>query len=234
MKTVRFILLALVWLLFAMVLPALPLSASAAQGNVVQMNKIIPYKPQLKMSDLAGVPDSVQVELSPGRQISVAQLRRLEILQQKMQAPKISRLPAALRIKPSPTGGRRLYSVSELPSLLKLPDRETIVLPSGHRATVAQIKFLQPFVEKQTGISFNALPKRPNLQGTAVQINARSDWQAILQMPDSTILESPNGRRITVAEAKQYLIQHPNALPVDKTTPGTSIKQQNSRKGGGQ
>lgn len=220
-------------LLLGLCLPDFVPNAEAVQGKINPSSNIIRYSPALKMKNLDSVPDTAFVEFSPSRRISVAKLRRLELLQQKMRAPKISRLPAALRIKPSPTGGQRLHSASELPSILKLPDQETIVFPSGRRASVAQIKFLQPFVEKQTGISFAALPKRPNLLGTAVKVNARSDWKAILQMPDSTILESPNGRRITVSEAKQYLTKHPSALPTSKTIPNSLGAPQNSRKGGG-
>jgi hypothetical protein len=233
MKATWVIFLATAALLLNLSLPGFVPNTWSAQGSTALTPNIIKYTPALKVKDLTGIPDTSFVEFSPGRRISVGALRKLEIKQQQMRAPKVSRLPAALRIKPSPAGGRRLHSASELPSILKLPDRETIILPSGRRATVAQIKFLQPFVEKQTGISFAALPKRPNLLGTAVKVNARSDWKAILQMPDSTILESPSGRRITVAEAKQYLVQHPNALPANKTPPGTLGAPQNSRKGGG-
>jgi hypothetical protein len=88
-----------------------------------------------------------------------------------------------------------------LAAALSRPDSDTLELPSGRRLTVAQLEFLKPQIEKQLG--------RPLAAGaatrSAVKVDRGTDWRRILRMPDDTLLEAPDGTRVTVADLKRAL-----------------------------
>lgn len=168
---------------------------------------VLKHTPNMRMTDLAGRPDTDQVEFSGGGRMSVGTIRRLEAAAQKLRTPGVYRIPAAVRTKPAATG-TRLNNAADLAEALKRPDNETVQLPSGQRATVGQIKFVQPEVERQLGRKLTAIPSRPNLAGSTLKVTRNTtedEWKNILQKPDSTVIESPHGTRITVGELKQFL-----------------------------
>jgi hypothetical protein len=177
-------------------------------GSVIAEAGVVKYTPNMRMTDLAGRPDTDHVEFSGGRRVSVGDLRRLTATAQQMRAAAPgSRLPATLKIKPAATG-TRINNASDLAAALKRSDNETVQFPSGRLATVGQVKLLQPLVEKQLGRKLTAAPLRPNLAGPAIKVSqstTKDEWKGILQKPDSTVIESPSGKRITVGELKQTL-----------------------------
>jgi len=176
---------------------------------------IMKYTPNMTVKSLAGRPDTDLIELKNGRRVSVGDLRRLDTAAQKMRAPKIDRMPAVLKVKPAATG-IKINNAADLAAALKLPDNATVQLPSGRFATVGQIKLVQPLVEKRIGHSLTMMVQRPNLSGPSIKITkgtTRAQWESILKRPDNTVLESPNGKRITVGEAKQYLAKNFKAMP---------------------
>ncbi len=184
-------------------------------GTVSAEPAIVKYTPNMTVKSLAGRPDTDLVELRNGRRVSVGDLRRLDAAAQKMRAPRVDRMPAALKVKPAATG-TKIRNAADLAAALKLPDNTTVQLPSGRLATVGQIKLVQPLIEKRLGHSLAMVQQRPNLTGPAIKINkntTRAQWEDILKKPDATVLESPNGKRITVGEAKQYLAKNPKAMP---------------------
>lgn len=191
---------------------------------------IVKYTPDMTVNSLAGRPDTDLGELKNGRRVSLGDLRRLEAAAQKMRAPKVDLMPAVLKLKPAATG-TPVKTAADLVAALKLPDNATVQLPSGRLATVGQIKLVQPLVEKRLGHSLAMVVQRPNLTGPAIKImkgTTRAQWEDILKKPDTTVLESPNGKRITVGEAKQYLAKNNTAIPgaaPRKTVPASAPKQ---------
>ncbi len=198
------------WLIFvgaltaASIFTAVTNDATAAQATG---DRIVKYTPNMPANALVGRPDSDFVELSDGRRLRVGDVRRLTATAQKMRVAPVRQLPPALTAKPAATG-KRVNNAAELAAALKLPDNETVVLPSGRRVTVGQIKFVQPQVEKRLGRQLTSAPQRPGLTGPAIKISkstTKDEWKSILQKPDGTVIESPNGTRITVGELKQAL-----------------------------
>jgi hypothetical protein len=184
-------------------------------GAALAEPDIVKYTPNMTVNSLAGRSDTDLVELKNGRRVSVGDLRRLDTAAQKMRAPKIDRMPAVLKVKPAATG-IKINNAADLAAALKLPDNATVQLPSGRFATVGQIKLVQPLVEKRIGHSLTMMVQRPNLSGPSIKITkgtTRAQWESILKRPDNTVLESPNGKRITVGEAKQYLAKNFKAMP---------------------
>jgi hypothetical protein len=215
-------------LLLAVSSPGFALDKQTAQSGTAATNNpnIIKYNSTITAQSLAGRPDSDFVEFSNGRRLRVRDIRRLQTVQQKMMAANPGRLlPAALKVKPA-SKGRLLNTQADIVAALKRPDSETVQLPSGRLVTVGQIKFVQPLVEKRLGRSLAQI-NQSNLEGPAIKITkttTKSEWINILRMPDSTVLESPNGKRITLGKLKQEMTQKRKIAPV-KTAPALTPKQ---------
>lgn len=174
--------------------------AGLAPAGLAADDHVIRYTPQLRAEELRGRPDSDIVLLPNGRQMRLGDLRRVTALAGRLRAAPVKPLPPALTIRPAPRG-LRVNDANELAAALALPESDTLELPSGRRLTVAQLKFLQPQIEKQLGRPLAAAtPGR-----TAMKVGARPDWKRILQMPDDTLLEAPDGTRVTVADLKRAL-----------------------------
>lgn len=202
------VLLALAMIASQDTLIAQPSNSNTASMSTAATPNIIKYAPNLKVSSLAGRADTDIVEFSDGRRMRVGDIRRLQVLQQKMRAAVPgSRLTAALKVKPATTG-IQIKNAADLAAALKRPDNETVKLPSGRLVTVGQIKLLQPLLEKRLGRKLEITSLQPDRSGPALKISkttTREQWKSILQKPDNTVLESPNGKRITVGELKQWL-----------------------------
>ncbi len=203
-----------VLLIIAMSTPGFAAGERPAQGASANAN-VIKYKPGLKTQDLAGRPDSDVVQLSNGKTISVGKWRQLDALAKKLRAPRVDRTPAALKVTQAQLNARpvkmKLNNASDISAALKIPDDNAVVqLPSGKRATVGQIKLVQPFVERKLGMKLSTIPSRAVMTGPAVHVDKNtpvSEWQKISKMPDNTVLEA-NGARITIGEFRQLLPQY--------------------------
>ena len=170
--------------------------AIAAQSSVVK------YSPGMQLNGLANRPDSDLVQFSDGRSMRLGDLRRLEQLRPRLRAGSAPKIPRQLQFQPAATGAP-VRDAGDLAAALKRPDSDTVVLPSGRLATVGQIRFLQPMLEKKLGRSLTAAGS-----GKTIQVSKstnRQQWQSIKNMPGDTVLVSPSGKRITVEALKEYL-----------------------------
>lgn len=190
-------------------------------GVVAAAPDIIKQTPGLRMTELAGRSDTDTVEFSGGRTMRVGDLRRLETLGKRLRASRgtgTGRNLAALRAVPVETKNtRRLSGASDLATALKGGPGDTVKLPSGRVLSVAQIKVLQPYIEKRLGRRID-VAGRPALSGQAESVKSGTDLKKLLLkkdggLSDSTILESPKGTRITVGELKQFLAGVPRSIP---------------------
>ncbi len=191
------------------------------------------HTPGMTVGSLAGRADTDVIQFSNGRHVTVGQMRRLEAAAKIMRAPRADKLPASLKAKP--TGSNIVVSNGrELATALKRPDNDTMQFPSGQRVTVGVVRFLQPYIEKKLGRKMDQVPTRPDLTGPAVNVSkntTKEEWKNILRKPDSTVLQSPNGARVTIGELKPYLLKRTQARPA-----GTPVKTSAPlpvRKGGG-
>lgn len=210
-------------------------------GNVSGQN-IVQYKPGLKTSSLAAMPDTALVELPNGRRVSIGTIRHLENAAKIMRTARVNRTPATLKYLPDKNNvAMQVKTTNDLMAALKLPDNTTVKFPSGRVATVGQIKFVQPLIEKHLGRQMISIQQKPNLSGPAIKIpenmsksmsksEQQKFWEDVLQKPDSTVLESPHGKRITVAELKKEITKN-NKPANSKTSPRTGPPQFNKQGG---
>ena len=163
---------------------------------------LIKYDGHLSLPALQHRPDTDLVELSNGRRIKLGELRRLDTFSKKLRATPDRHVIPGLRQQPATIARVNIKSAADLTAALKLQDTETIQLPSGKRYTVAQLRLAQEMAIRNLGIQ----PQQRVMQhGALIHVSARTDWKAVLSGPDTTILQSPNGTKITVAELKKTL-----------------------------
>jgi hypothetical protein len=182
---------------------------------------LIPWHRGMRISTLAGRPDSDFVVFSDQRRMRVGALRKIEAAAQQMRGASTARaLPPGLIARPAATG-TPVTDAADLATALKRGGTDTLELPSGQTLTAAQLRFLQPEVEKKLGRRLDAVPARPVLTGPAIKVPkgiSEEEWQKLLQKPDNTILESPSGKRVTVGEIKQQLPTSRSRGPVTGNT----------------
>ena len=167
--------------------------------------------PTTPHTDFAKLKDSDTVELQNGRRLKVGTIRKFSSLSGKLKAarPTYPVMPQAVK-KKAPGTGIRVANVAELSNKLQASDDTTIEFPSGRTYTVAQLRFLQPFLEVQLGKKMNQPLHQQHHKGKVVQLKNtpdRSYWKSIFTMADSTVLETPQGTRFTVGELKQFIGQ---------------------------
>jgi hypothetical protein len=166
--------------------------------------KVIKYTAGFRMQSVIGRPDTDMVEFASGKRVSLGDMRRLEAVQRRLRAvvPN-SRYPWGLEVKPA-GNGTPLKNSGDLVAALKRGDREEIKA-QGSDATIWQVKFVQPIVEKRLGRKLDTLPQRPSLDGPAESVSLQTPsarWKELMRGPDSQILMSPTGKRVTVGELK--------------------------------
>lgn len=162
---------------------------------------VIRYTPGMKPELLRVQPDSAMLVFPNGKQMSLGELRRLTTLGKQMRSTARKPLPPALAARAA-ARGTRVSSADDLRAALARPDSDTIELPSGRRMTVSQLKFVMPQVERALGRPLGAAGAGND---RVIQVDTRSDWKTILQMPDATLLQTPNGTRVTVGDIKSEL-----------------------------
>jgi hypothetical protein len=215
-------------LLLCSAIPAVALEAKDLQNSG---QKVVRYSPALTSKDLAKHHDNDMMEMSNGKLIKVGAIRKLQAAQQKMRSTTRIETPKAFLQKPAATG-LQLKSQADLAKALTRPDNETVILPSGRRATVGQIKLVQPQVEKQTGRKLGLAAERPSLSGPAKRVTAttsKEEWKNILKSPDNTVIESPGGKKITVGELKQTIRERQQLRKNRKSTTPVQNKSEGGR-----
>ena len=190
-------------------LPVLASEAPVASGNMQPAAPaVLKLNRNLSPTALQGKAATDLVELSNGKRMKIGDIRRLTAVAQKNRslAPN-SKEPPALKLRPAATGGIALRNKNDFQAVMQRPDNETVVLPSGKRTTVGMLKLVQPQVEerrKQLRPAAISSP-RPDLAGPAIRVDATTDWYALFKQPDTTVLETSHGKRITLGELKQTL-----------------------------
>lgn len=182
-------------------------AASMDTGGSTAQSNMLKITPGMTSADLAGRPGSTLVVLSSGKTIKLGRLRHLLELSRKAKLAKASPMPRGLALKPAQTG-YPVKSGQDLSAALKRPDSDTLQLPSGRKITVGMLRYLQPLVEQQLGRKISDASPRGGKNAKVIKIKKTADkayWESILKKPGATVLENPDGKRITVGDLKLAL-----------------------------
>jgi hypothetical protein len=187
----------------------LPFAVNAAAANesdsAASSPEIFRVKGKSSYSQIRNLKDDQKVELSSGRVVSAG---RMKDLADFIRAASKVKKPAATGMtsfsRPT-TGNIKIEKGFNLRSIDKLKPNETMRLPSGRMITASDFKKLDQLNKTINGRSLlDNQPQLPNRSGPAIKISSPKDLDALKDKPDSTVLENPAGKRITLGELRAY------------------------------
>lgn len=168
-----------------------------------------------KMAEIRALPDNKLVRMKSGQVIPA---KNLKIFADMLKNAKTkSGVPRASEKFSSPQGAAQIQ-LTKGTNLHVLKGRnasEVMQLPSGRKLTVGDFKKLDQIAVVMTGKSITSrqadLPKG---SGTPIKIKSKKDFATFTDKPDSTILESPSGKKITLGELRAYAKKNNKPLGV--------------------
>jgi hypothetical protein len=176
------------------------IGAALAQTPPLPSNARVKVTPQLSLQSMRNLPDTAEIETRRGTVVSTR--RFVEVADAIRGAHSRPRTP-------SPSGFSRTAAApsvvvrpgTHMPSLLARPDSDVVRLPNGTRLTVGDMKKLAQIAPQLRGRPLVA-DTRADLRGNAVRISSARELANLRTAPDSTVLENPNGVRITLGELR--------------------------------
>jgi hypothetical protein len=166
-----------------------------------------------KMTEVRALPDNAMVQTQGGRVVSARTLKRLADAIQ--MAKKGQSAPASLPQFSRPQGAAQVQVKpgTDLHALAARPNNDVMLLPNGQKMTVGEFKALSELARRQTGRSIiERQPVRAAATGPVIKIKSNAELGKLADKPDATILENPQGQRITLGELRSYAKQHGRTL----------------------
>ena len=187
--------------------------------------RIVRMPSGVRPSDLRVLRDDQVLETPSGRHIQVGRLRQIQQAFETARLRRAQPRPQGFAIlaptpKVAPVALRPHESVAEI---LARPAGEVVRLPDGHTATVAQLRALAPYAQQRYHLKGAGAPVgRRAPVGPAMRITSLAQLKALPpNLPDSTILETRSGTRVTLGEIRQVLKARPAPrLAVTQTSGG--------------
>jgi len=184
----------------------------------LQSAQIIRIAPGFRSADLSQLRDDQTIETPSGNRVAVRKMRFIQQAVAQARAKTAVRRPGLFKILPPTFAPCVKPSPGETAAqILARPPSDVICTPSGKGVSVAQLRLIAPTVQQRPQLrSLRVL----TVQGPAVQIASRQDLRTqfhtnLKNAPDSTVLVSPKGTRVTIGQLKALLKSHaPAALPV--------------------
>lgn len=171
-------------------------AANAPAGAPVRVNA------QTTLTSIRALPAGAQVELGNGakvpaqRMVAVADaIRRAQSKPRSASTSNFSKTTASPALV--------LRGGTHLPSVMARPDTDVVQLPNGMKLTVGDMKKLAELSPALKGRAM--LPQaRGDLNGAAIRVTSSADLSKLRNAPDTTILENPNGVRVTLGELRAH------------------------------
>lgn len=162
-----------------------------AQG-VAQPVRVLPSTTR---AELRALPDSQILVFPNGLRMNAGQLRGLAPSQRS------ARPGSEVLRKPGPGPVVPVTPSSSLVELERLPPNTLLQVPDGRRITAAQLKEVDEALARSKSAPARAAPGA----GQVVRVPRGTPVAELLARPDSDILESPGGKRVTVGELRRYM-----------------------------
>jgi hypothetical protein len=179
---------------------ALCVAVIATAQPTPSQNARLKIAPNVTLQNLRAAPSNSAVETRKG---TVVQAQRFVAVADAIRAA---------QSKPrttSPAGFSRtagapalvLRQGSHMTSVLARPDSDVVQLPNGTKLTVGDIRKLQQIAPQMRGQSLPT-SARADLQGSATRVTNARDLASLRNAPDNTVVENPNGIRVTLGELR--------------------------------
>ncbi len=170
---------------------------------------LIIAKPGQSLKTLAAAPKDSRVTLVGGQTASVAMLGKIEQLQIKLRTNRVVKpVPLSLpNVVAQGVVGQNNLTINEA---LKRPANEVIQI-STHKYTAENLRQMDALLKANPrdprGIAerMGRPSATASTAGPILKVTRGQSLQQLLNKPDNTVLESSNGKKVTVAQIKQYL-----------------------------
>ena len=176
------------------------LTAAPADGPVVRVTRA------MRADQIQNLRDDQTIETPSGHRMSVGTLRRLQAAFANARSRHQQRRGASLALqRPASSQGAPRRPGENLTQLLARPDSDVIRLRSGGSMSVAQLRIVAAYLQKHGRLRPEA-GARPNLSGPATRVASLAELKSLFASgPDSLVLESPKGTRITLGELRKVM-----------------------------
>jgi len=168
---------------------------------------VVRVKGSISSSQLTQLSSEQLIETSNGKRIKVGSYRQLQQYFSAGAASGGVRHEMQVPILQTAHGkGSPIVRGTTPQQLLSRPDTDLIQLSSGNTVSVAQLKALVPYVERVYGVQLHGVAaSRSVYSGPASHIQTAADLKNFKNAPDSTVLESPKGTRVTLGDLRHAL-----------------------------
>lgn len=189
------------WLFLLMLISS---TAFGAEGGKTKTSESFQVSAKTTMNQIRALPDHQNVRMANGNVVRVGNLKKLAniIKMAKMGGAK----PPQKMTLPQGVPQLKIQKGFNFHELATRKNSDVIQLPSGTQITVEQYKKIDAFAKIATGRSFaeRQAPMSAKGSGAPIKIKSAKDLAALAGKPDSTILESPLGKKITLGELRAY------------------------------
>lgn len=174
----------------------------ALSGNSLQITK------QTSMNQIRALPDNAMIRTPNGRVMTAKRFKTLAdaIAEVRKAGPAGKPDPRFAFSRTQGAAQVQLKPGVDLKNIAKRPDSDVLQLPDGRKLTVGDLKKLSAIQQKRTGKSLLDMQSatRPSWEGPAIRVNSREELAKLGDKPDSTVLETRTGKRITLGELRAH------------------------------
>lgn len=183
-------------------------AAPPVMSAVPNAGAIVRVSAGMRTAQVLALHDDQVVETPSGHRMRVGEYRRLQAMFAGARARSMQQHAAPFAILPAPSErGTPRRPGESAAQLLARPPTDVIRLASGRSVSVAQLRAIAPYVQHRYHVDLMAAaPGRPLLTGPATRVESLSQLKSVPRnAPDATILESPQGTRVTLGEIRAVL-----------------------------
>lgn len=185
--------LAFLWPLFAHAQPTAPMRITNATN----------------LASLRALPPTAKVQLPSGRQIDASRFNSQVDMLRRAQQRSVSRGGVDLSIRPAQGAATmKITNAAGLAAALARPNSDVVELPNGAKLSVGDLRKLGALAQREKGrnpldaakVNVSAAARASAI--APIKVRNRQDLIALKGKPDATVVEAPNGARITLGDIR--------------------------------
>lgn len=163
--------------------------------------------PAISLAQIRALPPTTVVRLPSGREMTAEKYNKLADTFIAIRKAGLDRAPPPKSAFSRTKGPAQvqLRPGMDLKAVAQRPESDVVQLPTGEKFTVGDLKRLSAIEKVRTGRGlFDPPGPRPGLAGPSIKVTPGFDAATLARKPDTTVLEMPSGRRITLGELRAY------------------------------
>lgn len=182
-------------------------SSASAQPNAPAVNSVA-ITQSTSLTSVRNLPPQAMVRLPSGREISAQRFNAQVDMLRRAQQRSAPRGRVDLSIRPSgATPALKITDAASLSAALSRSNSDTVELPNGARLTVGDLRKLGALAQRERGRNplDNAVPVSAAARASSappILVRSKQDLMALKGRPDNTVVQAPNGARITLGDIR--------------------------------